>query len=388
MNRLLVLCARDGLNRDRAESIKELLLHEKIDWNLLTKTSVMEGVAPLLYRNLNRFSDFVPVSALANLKNLYFRNTARNVYLFQNTKGVFNEIAVRGVKAVPIKGFRLAMDLYSDLGLRTFVDVDLIVAQRDRALLVEILERNGYFKEKRKNSDQANGENEEFYWTYRPNYIKDRAWIELHVNIPGLHYPLDSRHILWQETGPVEKEGIAISCLSFEHELCILCLHAQEHSYSRLDWMTDIAEIVTRIPLDWEKVIGFCDREKIHSSVFYALHLVNSFWPNSIPVRVLARFDVAWWEQKVMHFLWPEERVRSRTLDFVLPMHVPTVFPLLRKKDYFQFFKVTFRLFFPPPHWVSYYYGLPKNSLRMIFHYLWRIFYPFLFLSRKALKTG
>ena len=41
-----------------------------------------------------------------------------------------------------------------------------------------------------------------------------------------------------------------------------------------------------------------------------------------------------------------------------------------------------------PPHWVSYYYGLPKNSLRMIFHYLWRIIYPFLFLSRKALKTG
>jgi len=376
------------LESERAAAVEELLGHEQIDWKRIIKTAAREGVASFLYQNLKRFSGYVPASALNDLKRIYLLNSARNLYLFQNALNVFTEIAGSGVRAVPIKGFRLARDLYSDIGLRTFVDIDLMVAHRDKALVVDILSRNGFSSEKRQISDQTGETKLKFFWNYRPNYIKGKTWIELHFNIPGLHYPLSSKHLLWREAGIVEKEGTSITCLSFEHELCLLCLHAQEHSYSRLDWMTDIAEIATKVPLNWEKIIDFCDSEKIHASVYYALYLVNTIWPNTISSLILARFDVSWWERRLSLSFWPEDRVRTRTLDFVLPMHIPTVFPLLRKKDFLHFFNVVFRLFFPPRHWVAYYYGVPENSIKMALHYFWRLLYPFLFVSRKVLRTG
>jgi hypothetical protein len=388
MNKLLVLCARDILSPQQTAEIRRILLNEKFDWNRLICESGKEAVTLFLYHHLKHFSDLVPATALSRLKKLYIRNSARNLSLYEKTKNLFREMDKREVQAVPIKGFRLAMDLYSDIGLRIFVDLDLVVAHSERKRVVDILEDLGYMKEKRDNTEDRSREDERFYWTYRPIYVKDNVWVELHTSIPGLHYPLDTRHSLWKGCGRIEKEGVSFWRLPFEHELCLLCLHVQEHSYSRLDWMTDIAEIVTRIPLDWEKVWGFCDHEKIHSSVFYALHLVNSFWPGNVPFRMLSGFDVTWWEKKATFFLWPEEQVRLRTLKHILPMHLPTLFPILRKKEYLSFFKVTFRLFFPPRHWVAYYYGLPKNSLKMVFHYIWRIFYPILFLGRKTLKNG
>lgn len=388
MNRLLILCARDTISRDRDRAVEKILLEKNIDWAHLVRAASEEGVALFLYFNLKRFSDLVPASALSSLKKLYIRNKARNIYYLQTTKDFFREIAAEGLKALPIKGFRLALDLYSDIGLRGFVDVDLIVTRADWPRLVDILKKHGYSMGQEDNAAPSNGGDGGFYWTFRPDLVRDKTRIEIHSSIPGLHYPLDAGHSLWQERIPVEKEGISALCLSFEHELCLLCLHAQEHSYSRLDWMTDVAEIVTRVPLDWDKVLGFCDREKIHSSVFYGLHLANSFWPGTVPPRLLKSFDVACWELKALCFLWPENRVLNRNLDVDLPMHIPTVFPLLRKKAYLQFLKVTFRLFFPPQHWVSHYYRLPRNSAKMVFHYLWRVVYPFFLLARKVLKTG
>lgn len=359
-----------------------------LNWDEVVRKAREDGVAALLYRHLKKYRGKIPDSALGLLKNFYYQNLARNLAFFEKLKPLFNEIEDLGLRAAVIKGGRLAETLYKDIGLRPFVDVDLLVDYSHRKKLYEILEKHGFLRKSSASEDMELGEGRYSFWTLRPYFCKKRLFIEIHYNFPGLHIPFSLEEDLWNRLQSTKIGEAEAKVLSPEYELCLLCLHAQQHSYSYLIWLVDIAELASQKGLDWKKIFEICSEEQIQAPVFYGLYLVNCLWPGSAPQKVMHRFKLAWLERKLLRFFWPEESVLQRSLSFDFPMHTPTFFSLLAKKQFILAVKSLTQFIFPPQEWILKYYGIPAHSLRIYRHYMWRVSRPLILVSRRFLKLG
>ena len=285
------------------------------------------------------------------------------------------------------KGARLAETLYRDIGLRPFADIDFFVALDDWPKFEKILEKCGFMKDEnfRFPLDPAR---RGLAWTFAPMYHKNGLLAEVHLNYLGLHLAFSSEDDLWRTAVPARIGEAEAKVFSEEYELCYLCLHAQQHSYDRLIWLTDIAEISSSGKVKWDKIQEICRKEKISASVFYGLFLANILWPGTVQVSILNRFEVTSFERKLLKLFWPEERVSSRKGLLQFPFYTPTFFSLLSRKKPSLAAKTFWHIYFPPRDWVACSYGIPKKSLKIYFHYLWRVARPVLVVSRKILRIG
>ncbi len=369
--------------RPEQRSEVEKILDGSLDWEKVLKRAQEESVLPLLYQNLKPYAGKVPDDILKRLNQIYIRNSARNLYLLNSLKPVLEAVDHSGIKAAVIKGARLAKTTYEDIGLRFFIDVDLLVFPSHRTRMIKVLEKLGFVQTESKYMHHELSEREKMYWTYRPVYTRGRLELELHYNFPGLHMPFSMSHDLWRHVQRIDLEGAPAQILSPEYELCLLCLHSQQHSYSRLDWFTDIAEMSTVSGLDWNKVLSICRRERIEASVSYGLRLVNEFWPGTVSKDIIRRFSVSPLERMLLEFFWPKDLVRSRGQKLMFPMHAPTFFSVLARKKPLLFMKAVYQFFFPPRSWVSFYYGISPGSYKMVVHYLWRLWRPAYLVMRR-----
>ena len=102
--RLLLDCARMRLDAQEAIRIKNLV-SKNMDWAYLVRTARTHGVMPLLYRTLNSTcSAAVPTQTLAELREHFYRNTGRNLFLAKELLKLLNLFEVHAIPAIPYKG--------------------------------------------------------------------------------------------------------------------------------------------------------------------------------------------------------------------------------------------------------------------------------------------
>jgi hypothetical protein len=379
---LLILCSMDTLAVSAKERIIQFL-RSGPDWNEFLEKASLEGVGPRTYSHLKQFSNIIPEDIFSILKGMYIQNAAHNICFSKGLEPLFTDTAGQNMPIAVIKGARLAKSVYSDSNNRPFVDIDLLVHPSALAGLKDKLNILGFAQETSQALEPGQNSLLEQYWTYRPVYKKYRLLLELHTNFPGLHCPFISEKDLWNNLKTLNFIDAPVPVLSPEYELCLLCLHVQQHSYSRLIWLADIARLVQKENINWEKVIRICRKEGIEASVLWGLHLVGLLWPGTIPEHVLSRFHIGRMEKWFLRFLWPEEDVKSRRATVNYPMHIPTFLALIRRKKLFSALKILLKIYFPPKGWILYYYRIPPNSMKMFFHYTWRLYRPIFLVSRK-----
>jgi hypothetical protein len=65
------------------------------------------------------------------------------------TLGVLGMLEKAGIRAMPLKGTALARDLYGDPGLRTSIDIDVLVGAQDLAHAVSVIAKMGWIAQER-----------------------------------------------------------------------------------------------------------------------------------------------------------------------------------------------------------------------------------------------
>ena len=383
IDRLLIHLSRIDPEESSLSAGRETMT-TSLDWGSLIRKSALEGVTPLVYRNLKPLRGVVPGEVLDELRSVYYRNALRNELLFRTASVLLRQVRGAGLRVAVTKGARLALSLYPDPGLRAFADIDLLVHPGDWPLLQKILEEQG-FKAISARQSRFDPKKRFLHWTFSPYYCLGDLFIELHFVYLGLHLPFLSEEDLWASAGTVESGELEITVLSPEYELCYLCLHALQHSYSRLLWLTDIAEHATRGKVDWDRAARICRNEGITAGVRHGLDLVNALWPGSLPDDVPAKFRVTPLEARLMGLLWPAESILSRSDTFLLPYYSPTFFVLLARKKPLLAVRTLVRILFPPKAWVAESYDIPPHSVRILLHYAWRVYRPFQLMVRQWL---
>lgn len=358
------------------------LIPDPVDWSELVRRAALEGVSPLLYRNLKAFGASVPAEVLASLRTTYYANEVRNFRLFRRIVPLIGAADAAGLRAVVTKGARLALTVYPDIGLRPFTDIDLAVHPKDWPGLEKVLAGLGYVSESqgRTRLDPAN---RALDWTFTPYFRLGELLVELHFAYLGLHVPFRSEEDFWASVGRVRIDGADALIMSPEYELCYLCLHAQQHSYARLIWLTDIAELGSRADIDPDKAARIARREGIGAVVRHGFELVNALWPGTIPKQVVSKFRMGPLESVLQSAFWPPDRVCRRAGRVLMPYYTPTFFSLLSRRKPLLAARTLLRILFPPMDWIADSYNVVPWSPKAWFQYARRLGAPITRLLEK-----
>jgi hypothetical protein len=289
---LLLCCARTWMDTQRAERINGLLA-EEINWKFLIHTASQHGVLPLLYSSLKDICpEAVPKAVLNQLRNHFYTNAARNVFLADELLKLLTLFETHGIRAIPYKGPALAASAYGNLLLRQFGDLDILVPKRDVLRAKDLLISHGY-----RLKFQLTRSKEAAYLQSQCdyNFVRDdgKIIIELHWGITRSHFsfPLDLEH-LWEDLEAVSLSGTTIRHLSPENLLLVLCVHGAKHGWSQLKWICDIVELTRRYQdLDWKRIIEQAVTLRSVRMLLLGLCLARNLLGATLPEKVVQQIQ-------------------------------------------------------------------------------------------------
>lgn len=288
---LLLNCARTVTAPHVVTRLRELAA-TNIDWDYLFQLARRHAVVPLLYLQLRRHaSDLVPEERLYNLKQHYLENSARNTVLAAELCRLVGLLAGSGIETIPYKGPVLSLFAYGDLGLRRFVDLDVIVKKTDVFKAREILLAAGYTPAKSLSLRQ-----QELLLRTQHNlqFSRDnRRWIvELHWEVaPHLFASSVKAEELWQRLIGIDLNGTRLQTLPADDLLFALCVHGSRHLWERLNWICDVAELIGRHNFNWTRLLERAATADSERMFLLGLRLAHELLEAPLPAAVKRRCE-------------------------------------------------------------------------------------------------
>lgn len=254
---ILLCCAHVREDSERMARCSQLL-KEDVNWRRLIALAERHALTPLLYSQLRRFNhDGRAAAHLSDLRNRFHGNAARNLLLAGELARIARVLGGHGIRTIPYKGPALAVFAYSNLSLRRFIDLDIIVHRKDVARAGDILMSEGYVP----HPVLTRAQQEAVLRTQHGQAFLDarkKIIVELHWDVAGKRFSAqyDSEGI-WQRLETVRVCDATLYTLSAEDTLLALCVHGSKHFWERLSWVCDVAELIgSHQEIDWARVAG------------------------------------------------------------------------------------------------------------------------------------
>lgn len=290
---LLLACSRAQMDKKCAERVKDLL-NGNVDWDSIFKTARNHGLAPILYRNLMRTSpEDVPQNILSDLRANYLANASRSLFLTMELLRILEKFEVHGLQAIPFKGPALAKQVYGDIVLRQYGDLDIMVRKEDVLSAKDLLLKDGYTPEVELTPLQ-----EESLLRSQCEYVfyrkKPRTLVEVHWRFDPAMYIIDfDAHGIWARLRSLELEGRRVMSISPEDMLLALCSHGARHAWNQMRLVCDLAGLIqVEVALDWEQVMrnaASLGAERIlHLGLLLAHVLMEAELPEDVITRAKA----------------------------------------------------------------------------------------------------
>ncbi len=285
---LLLACARTTLDPKVVEKIRGLLKHQ-LDWDYVLRKAREHRIMPLVCRSLDAFPEAVPKEILHRLQSDFFAHARRNLFFTGELLKLLALMEEHGISAVPYKGPVLSASAYGNVVLRTFVDLDVLIHERDILRAKELLLSRGFQTLKtqltraQEEARLRSRDQKDIVFVHPDLAIK----VDLHWRIASLFlFPLESGP-LWQRLGTIGLGGASVSNFSAEDMLLILCVHGAKHSFKRLQWICDIAELIRANPnMDWNQVLKRAGNLRSVRMLSLGLLLASNLLDATIPREV------------------------------------------------------------------------------------------------------
>lgn len=225
-----------------------------VDWNELLRLAEHHGVLPLAARNLIGYGCELPREIEQSLRSGYDANLRRSLWFTAELARIAQHFKRRQLTVVPYKGPALAQSLYGDPGLRSFSDLDFLVSSADFERAKQALAEIGY-----RPSTELSPAVERLW--LRTGYERSfdgtsgKNLVELQWAVLPRFYAVDFEvKVLLARAGRAVVGGAEVPGLSPEDSLLVLSLHAAKHLWTRLIWISDIAETLRTQPIDYSQV--------------------------------------------------------------------------------------------------------------------------------------
>jgi hypothetical protein len=253
-SRLLLRCAAADPAPDGDTEIVSLT--RRADPSHLLDSATWHGVVPLLAALFRR----APTGAIPSLLQDPIQTSAaliahRNLRLAADLVRTMRLFEREGIAAVAYKGPLLALDLYGDLALRSFLDLDLLIAPGDIEPAARLLAAAGYHRGEpsRRSARWQRGLGQAAF------YRDDGCQVDLHWSVLPAYLMTESssESPLAGAVTTMSFGGMSMPTLSPHALLLELSLHGTKHLWERLKWICDIARFVRKHGgMDWSRMLN------------------------------------------------------------------------------------------------------------------------------------
>lgn len=269
---------------DLNDSVKNRLLSimtYPLRWQSIEKIASHNGVGGLLYSNL---LSLIKVHELWDIdlsffEKIYYGNIAKALITENALRALLKVFNAENIPLLIYKGIELVERVYRNPGLRGFADVDFMVFEKDIAPVKEVLRALGYFS-----------------LPNHPNLFSNGAVdIDLHTEPFGYSrikarrfaFEVDNE-TLWEEALLQDVFGYSVYNFSLENELLMLTAHTVKHSFQKMIWSVDVAEILHQYKtnIDWNLCVGKILRAGLQNPFCTILQWVKKYRDVSIPAQV------------------------------------------------------------------------------------------------------
>jgi hypothetical protein len=281
---LLLLVARDP-RATRPDARLRELLGRVLDWNPLLQLATRHALLPLLVRKLK---GHVPDAVDRRLRAAEIAHVSHAMDLCAELLRIIDALERAGVCVMPFKGPVLAHQLYRNLVLRQFADLDLLVQPSDLLVAHEVLVQLGYqgkpLTPAQRTTVLRHGHCLQL--ARAPGYV-----VELHWRITGPVHPIAlDLDRLWARAQPLMIGGHPVLAPSPCDLLPALCAHGAKHAWERLGWICDIAALVRIVPGDeWGGVLASAEQRGHLRVVLWGLQLAHALLEAPLPAAVHER---------------------------------------------------------------------------------------------------
>jgi Uncharacterised nucleotidyltransferase len=261
------------------------------EWDGFLRYAERERVAPLVHRAI-KDAEGVPQHVKHALRDSY-RGTAAHVARLRSALvEVLTVLSGVSIPVVLLKGASLTVDVWTDIGLRPWSDLDLLVDRRHASAAVGALASLGFRPGRIETTSGATMAHENELLLEGPAGVL----VDLHWSLfdSPFYQTRTSADAIWHHTRPAQVQGAPGLVLRPEIQLLHLCGHlVLHHNGDELLWLSDVAELVTRYAdgLRWDVVIAEAQRLHLVISLQRTVALATSTLGAPTPPDVLTRIE-------------------------------------------------------------------------------------------------
>ncbi|AZV56468.1 nucleotidyltransferase family protein [Clostridium sp. AWRP] len=283
MKLMLLLSIREIGDKEKA-AVREIL-REKINWRLFVNIVEYNRIYPVVYKNIVKMKELnEPEYVLSNLREKYKNNMLNLLKFTAELIRLMDLMKKSKIRALPLKGPLLGINIYGDVSLRTSKDLDILIHVVDMEKAEKILLKIGYRRTtpdfaltlKQKNIVIKKFHHYEYY------NEKLNVQVELHWRYDSDCFIFDFEKI-WEKRKSRLILGNKIDVLSPEDNFVYLTFHGAKHGWFRLKWLCDTYEIVKKNKLDWKEVIEISENSQISRMLFQTMILLQEIFKLDIP---------------------------------------------------------------------------------------------------------
>lgn len=257
-----------------------------LDWSELLRIAIPHGVLPQLGHNLTvHAASLVPPITLAQLRLFGKKVAERNQEQSLELVKLVSAFSREGIRILPFKGPALAVAAYGDIGLRESHDLDLWVDPLQVARAHEWFREAEYHPVKYAQgfpqvvSDFGEGDGVFF----SPDC---RVVIEVKGHLEGSRSsdfdPAFDE--VWNRRSDATLGLSEIPVLAVEDLLLGLAVHGSKHVWRRLNWILDVAAVISsHAGIDWDAMLLRAREWRCRHRLLVAVALARTFYRVELP---------------------------------------------------------------------------------------------------------
>jgi Uncharacterised nucleotidyltransferase len=252
----LLLCIARRDSDDRRHGDLRRLLSAPLDWTYLISTARTHGLIPLLYRHLATVVNDVPPAHFAAVKQESIENCQSVLTLMGRLTEVLQLFNQRDLPVLVFKGPILAEVAYGENSLRQAGDVDVLIEVENFQRAKELLESLGYEMVPALTSSQQKAH---LSFHCEIQFMRDNWFtvMDLHWSLAPRTFPFELKtEDVFARSRETSVGGQRFRTFGMEDLILFQCMHGAKHYWSRLEWITSLAEIIrSEKDLDWVQLI-------------------------------------------------------------------------------------------------------------------------------------
>lgn len=267
----------------------EKYINNAIDWLYLIDIADHHGLLPMLNHALNDVRKSVTESTLSLLNDRYQANLLRNRILTDELATLLELFNKHDIPALAYKGPSLALDAYSDLAMRQFGDLDILIQPNHVHKASELLISRQYHRSIAKLTPTQ--ENDFIRTAHEHNFISpdQLIHIDLHWSLSNQRFPFQlSQNELFTRSQSLTWQGRTIEHIGAQDLLLILCMHANKDLWRKLVWVCDIDQLIRKhADIDWQLLVKQAELYRCKKMLYMALCICHDLLNTPVPEDLL-----------------------------------------------------------------------------------------------------